>query len=120
MKNIADYPEMPGIEESLPRVSLIIPYEPKMKKKSELFDLLSAAADKIEKDLMKNYPEERAMPVIKKLRHLIEGVSPVKKEKSIGIFVSPMAEKVYFFTATDPSKIYFPPVLVQLDSSQKN
>ena len=113
MKNIIDYAEMPNVEESLPRISLIIPFESKMNKQPELFNLLSSKADKIEKDLMKNYPEKKAALVIKKLRHLIKGISPRRDEKSMGIFVSPYTEKVYYFTATDPSKIYFPPSLVQ-------
>lgn len=112
MKDNIDYSEMPNVEASVPRVSLIIPFEAKMKKQPELFNLLSATTDKIERELMKGYPEERALPVIKKLRHLMEGISSVQEGKSIGIFVSPMVEKLYFFTATDPSKVYLPPVLV--------
>lgn len=116
MKNITEYPEMPDVEESLPRVSLIIPYESKMCKQPELFNLLSSAADKIERDLIKNYPEDRAELIMKKFRHLIEGISCRRDKKSIGIFVSPLAEKVYYFTVTDPSKIYFPSGLVQGNS----
>ena len=112
MKDNIDYSEMPNVEASVPRVSLIIPFEAKMKKQPELFNLLSAPTDKIERDLRKVYPEERALPVIKKLRHLMEGISSVQEGKSIVIFVSPMVEKLYFVTATDHPQDYHHHVLV--------
>jgi hypothetical protein len=121
MKNkMINYKEMPNDEESLPRISLIIPYDQKMRSQSGLFDLLTAAADKTEKELMINYPEERVIPVIKKLRILIKGMVCRNHEKSIGIFVSPLTEKVYYFTLGSLSKNYFPPVLVLPGSGQKS
>lgn len=113
MKNKNGCTEMPDDEKTLPRISLIIPYNPKMKTQAGMFNLLSAAADKTERELLNSYPEQRVMPVIKKLRSLIKGLHCNKSEKSIGIFVSPVAEKVYFFTPSTLIKNYVPPVLVQ-------
>ena len=110
---------MPIDEESLPRISLIIPYDPKMTSQPGLFNLLTAAADNSEKELMINYPEERVTPVIKKLRSLIKSVVCGHHEMSIGIFVSPLTKKVFYFTPSNPSKDYFPPVLVKRDNGQK-
>ena len=106
-------------EESLPRISLIIPYNSKMKTQPGLFNLLTAAADKTEKELMISYPEERVIPVIRKLRCLIKSIACSTSEKSIGIFVSPLTEKVYYFTPATLSKDYVPPVLVQPGNGQK-
>ena len=107
MKNDKDYPDMPGPEESQPSISLILPFELKMNHEKSLFDLLTLSADKIEKELRVSYPEERITPVIKKLRKLIAGIHCRPNNQSIAIFVSPLTEKVYFFTGTRELKNNF-------------
>lgn len=119
MKNKKEDTAIPNDEESLPHISLIIPYDPKMKSQQGLFDLLTASADKTEKELMISYPEERVIPVIKKLRCLIKSIVYSHHEKSICIFVSPHTEKVYYFTPNTLSKDYVPSVSVQRDNKQK-
>lgn len=108
MKNEKDYPDMPGLRESQPRVSLVIPFELKMLHEKGLSDLLISSADKIEKELRANYSEERTTPVIKKLRHLMLGIHCPPHDQSIAIFVSPLTEKVYYFTGTHELTNYFP------------
>ena len=120
MKNKIDCIEIPDDEKSLPRISLIVPFDPKMRNQTGLFNLLTAAADKTESELLVNYPEEKVKPVINKLRCLVKSMAGVPREKSIGIFVSPLAEKVYYFTPTSLSKNYFPPVLIRQDDGQKS
>ncbi len=93
-------------ESSFPRVSLIVPFNLKMKKQPWLFNLLSTEADKIEVELFKKYPEEKAIKVVKKLRKLIKHVH-CKSGKSIAIFVSPVAEKVCYFTPSQLEKYHF-------------
>lgn len=112
MENKTDYIEMPNEEECLPRISLVIPFDPKMRTKSGLLNVLTAAADKSEKDLLNNFPEERVKPVINKLRCLIKDVACGPNEKNIGIFVSPLIKKVYYFAPSILSKSHLPPVLV--------
>lgn len=104
---------------NFPCASLVIPFDSKMKKQPGLFNLLTTAADKTEKELMVNYSKERVVPVIKKLRCLIKNMVCKVNEKSIAIFVSPLMKKVYYFTPSNPSKDYFPSVLVQHDKGQK-
>ena len=109
MKNYdKDYPDMPGTAESQPRISLILPFELKMNQEKSLFDLLTLSADKIEKELRVSYSEERTTPVMKKLRHLIAGIHCQPNNQSIAILVSPLMEKVYFFTGTRELKNNFP------------
>jgi hypothetical protein len=61
--------------------------------------MITSAADKIEIELRENYPEEKALPVIIKLRRLIKDIQYQSHNyKSIAIFVSPLTEKVYYFT----------------------
>lgn len=100
MTNLKDYAEMPNENDSFPQVSLVIPFEQKMNKKSGLLDMLTLAADKVEKELNTKYPEERVKPVIIKLRKLIAGIHCRHDKKSMCIFVSPLTEKVYYFTPT--------------------
>lgn len=108
MKNDKDYPDMPGTAESQARVSLVLPFELKMNQEKSLFDLLTLSADKIEKELRVNYSDERTTPVMKKLRRLIAGIRCRPNNQSIAIFVSPLTEKVYFFTGTRDLKNNFP------------
>ncbi|MEO8820080.1 MAG: hypothetical protein ABI267_07775 [Ginsengibacter sp.] len=97
---------------NFPRVSLVIPFSPEMTKKTGLAEVLASAADKAEKNLLKKYSEEKVSPVIKKLRLLTEKVECSKDEKTLAIFVSPFAEKIYYFTPSNTRKIRLP-VLVE-------
>ncbi|HXS57699.1 MAG TPA: hypothetical protein VN726_16310 [Hanamia sp.] len=111
---------LPDDQRNFPRVSLIIPFDSRMKKQPGLFNLLSSAADKTEKQLLLNYSKERVVPVINKLRHLIKSMICKSDQKTIGIFVSPHLEKLYYFTPSDPAKDYLPPVLVVRLDKRKN
>ncbi len=112
MKSKIEYPEITEEYEATPRISLVLPYTSKMKKQPELLNFLTSQADNVEKELLMDYPEERVVPVIKELRKLIKGVRCRSDGKSVGIFVSPVAAKVFYFT---PSHLetYTLPVLVQ-------
>lgn len=111
---------VPDDQQNFPRVSLIIPFDSRMKKQPGLFNLLTTAADKTEKQLLVNYSKERVVPVIKKLRNLIKSMTCKSDQKTIGIFVSPHVEKLYYFTPSDPAKDYLPPVLVVRLDERKN
>ena len=87
-------------DESLPRISLILPYELKMKNETTFNQLLTMRADESEKELLREFPEEKVSPVIEKLRNLIKEIHCPANGKSIGIFVSPVTEKVYYFSPT--------------------
>lgn len=89
----------------LPAVSIILPFEPMMSLKSELEYKLKRALEKIEAELMTNYPVEKAMPVILKLQHLLNNVNYFTHKKSIAIFVSPLIEKVYYLDIPVEEKI---------------
>ena len=99
--------------ENTPRVSLIIPFCPEMTKPAELAKLLASETEKAEQTLMKKYTEEEAVPVIKKLRLLTKKVKCSKDEKTLAIFVSPFAEKIYYFTPSQ--RVTNIPVLVKND-----
>lgn len=101
-----DHAEMPDDKETFPRISLIIPFEPKMNKPCQLLDILTAAARKAEEELRSKYPEERIVPLIRKLHGLINEIHYESHGKSIAIFVSPVAGKVYQFTYNNSLQNY--------------
>ena len=91
------------IPEDLPFISIIIPFEPKMNIKSGFDTIINEAAAKTEKELLKSYPESEATPVIKKMRYALLNLDIQKHgRQSIGIFVSPLLEKVYYFNYQTP------------------
>lgn len=83
---------------AMPCISLILPYQSGLKNKARFYNLLTSKADQIEKELLNNYPEGIVASLINQLRNTIKILQCPASEKSIGIFISPLAEKVYFFT----------------------
>ena len=98
MKKRIENEEIPGETETTPRISLILPYELKMKNKPGLYHLLTDRAEEVEMELLRKYPRERVVPVMAKLRKVIKTVQCPVHEKTVGIFVSPVAEKIYYFS----------------------
>ena len=88
----------PAEIQTKPCITLIIPYEGKMKNKTYLDSLLTLKADETEKELLNDYPMETVLPLLTKLRNLIKTVRCAGLGKTIGIFISPSAEKVYYFS----------------------
>jgi hypothetical protein len=92
-------PEIKEVMESVntrPAISIILPFEPKMSLRSELAHSLKSAADKVEKEIARDYPHESGALVMRKLRSLIEGLNFDTYKKSIAIYVSPLFEKVLY------------------------
>ena len=81
---------------NIPCISLLLPFEPTMNLKVGLVDKLKKATDKIAKKLFADYPEDEAVSVLEKLRHVIRELNYNTHKKSIAIFVSSLFEKVYY------------------------
>jgi hypothetical protein len=88
----------PAEIQATPRITLIIPYEGKLKNQTHLDSLLRKKADETEKELLNHYPSETVLPLVNKLRNIITKVERADEGKTIGIFVSPWAERVYYFS----------------------
>ena len=97
--------------ENSPHTSLIVPFTEEMRKRGGLLKLLASATDKAGKELMIKYPKDQATLLINQLREAIEEVTAIPNEKTLAIFVSRFAKKIYFFTPT--KRIYMPSVLVK-------
>src|SRR6185312_14663757 len=86
------------IPEDLPFVPIIIPFELKMKSKEGFDCVVNAAVAKSERELLANFPEEVAKPVMEKMHRVLMNLDYTPHHgKSIGIFISPLVEKVYYF-----------------------
>lgn len=106
--NSAITPEIRGVLEAIhyrPAVSIILPFEPKMKQKETLAYNLKMVADKVERELAENYPDEIGVLVMQKLRTLIRGINFSTYKKSIAIYVSPVFEKVLYLDIPVEEKI---------------
>jgi hypothetical protein len=88
-----------------PAVSIIVPFEPKMNLKTELAHTLKTAADKVERELMENYPSEMGQLVMQKLKTIIKTLNYNTNKKSIAIYVSPVFEKVLYLDIAVEEKI---------------
>ena len=88
------------VPDDLPCISLIIPFEQKMNSKTGFRYLVNEAAVKIEKEIIKNYPADKAMPVVQKFHRLLQGLDHTTHNQSIAVFVSPLIAKVYYYTDT--------------------
>ncbi len=88
-----------------PAVSIIIPFEPKMSLKAELNHCLKIAIDKVELELIRNYPGEMGRLVLQKLRAIVKDLNFNTHKKSIAIYVSPVFEKILYLDIAVEEKI---------------
>ena len=63
------------------------------------------AADKVEQELLENYPDEMGFLVMHKLRAIIKNLNFNTHKKSIAIYVSPVFEKVLYLDIAVEEKI---------------
>jgi hypothetical protein len=97
--------EVIGAVHYRPAISIIMPFEPKMALKTELLHALELAADKVELELLENYPEDIDVMVMQKLRAIIKNLNFNTHKKSIAIYVSPVFEKVLYLDISVEEKI---------------
>ena len=83
-----------------PAVTVIMPFEPKMGRKTELSQALEVAAEKVERELRNNYPGEIVTMVMEKLKKVISGLNFNTHKKSIAIYISPIFEKILYLDTT--------------------
>lgn len=106
--NAVVIPEMREVMEAVhyrPAVSIIMPFEPKMSLKTELTHYLKIAAGKVERMLLENYSYEMSSLVMHKLHTIIKNLNFNTHKKSIGIYVSPVFEKVLYLDLSVEEKI---------------
>jgi hypothetical protein len=106
--NTSITPEIREVMEAIhyrPAISIVMPFEPKMRTKTELAYSLQMAVDKVEQQLVENYPDEIVMLVMQKLRALIKGLNFSTYKKSIAVYVSPVFEKLLYLDIAVEEKV---------------
>lgn len=101
-------PEIRDVVEAVhyrPAVSVIMPFNARVSLKKELTHSLKTAVDKVEKDLLKAYPDEISRVVVNKLRTILKNLKFELDKKSIAIYVSPIFEKVIYLDIPVEEKI---------------
>ena len=82
--------------DSMPRATLIVPYEQEMNNPKLLRDILESAVQKKEKVLTLKYSKEIVISLMRKLRDSLMKVKSIPNDKTLTIFVSPVLEKSYY------------------------
>lgn len=60
---------------------------------------------KVSDELLKDYPEEKAMPVLLKTKNILRMINYNTHKKSIAVFVSPVVEKIYYLDIPVEEKV---------------
>lgn len=88
-----------------PVIAITIPFDPKMVLKTKLLEQLGTTASKVEGQLLDKYHGDTAMLMIEKLRSIIAGLNYNTHKKSVGIYLSPVLEKVIYMDIPLQEKI---------------
>ncbi len=79
-----------------PYISIVMPFEPKMKDQRELSLTLNNALLRAEEELQANFPNDVTETLSEKLRMILQGLDYDTHKKSLAIFVSLVFEKVFY------------------------
>lgn len=94
-----------AIIQTQPAVSILLPFEPQMGRKAAIEDSLQQAVTLACARLLESFPSETAMPVIRKLNHLLADINYCSFAKSIAIFVSVTTEKKLYLNIALREKV---------------
>ncbi|HTI92401.1 MAG TPA: hypothetical protein VL727_17525 [Puia sp.] len=98
-------PKVAGPPRYLPEVSIILPFEPVISSKSELQQRLKKTVERVESELKANYSDDKATPVLIKLKNLVQSLNFYTRRSALAIFVSPTMGKVYYLDLPVNEKI---------------
>lgn len=90
------YADLLKTENYYPSVSIIMPFKINIDPKKEVSIHLKSMIKKTSEEILKNYPNSIAEPVVKKLKTAIKNIDYTKVKNSIAIFISPIFEKIYY------------------------
>ncbi|MFI5129151.1 MAG: hypothetical protein ACHQFX_04140 [Chitinophagales bacterium] len=101
-------PEIREVVEAIhyrPSVSIIMPFEPKMNARTALAWHLKLAVDTVNREIRKNYQDDLAELVIRKLKGITQNLNFSTFKRSVAIYVSPVFEKVLYLDIPVEEKI---------------
>ncbi|MBS1533356.1 MAG: hypothetical protein JSU01_23860 [Bacteroidetes bacterium] len=79
-----------------PSVSIVMTFEPVVASKDELAHRLKLTLERVKRELLATYPENKAMPVVLKLQNLIRNIDYNTGKRAIALFVSPQTENIFY------------------------
>ncbi len=100
--------EVPGLHYG-PAVTIIMPFEPKMKPKEVITKALTKLLDQVEEELLENYCDDMGMLVLQKLKGVISHLNFSTFKKSVAIYISPYFEKLLYLNFEVEEKLTIEP-----------
>lgn len=79
-----------------PRVTILLPFEPKMTSKGELDQGIKVVLTRAERQLLANHPADEALPILTRMRRLLNDLNYSTHKRSIVAFASPDVEKLIY------------------------
>jgi len=92
-------------DKTTPVVSLFMPFEPKMVAKNKLVCKLQLLVQEVEQKLVKGFSFAAAEPVLKRLKAVVKNLDYSTHKKSVAVYVSAKAEKVFYLSTPLEEKV---------------
>jgi Bacterial archaeo-eukaryotic release factor family 3 len=91
----------PGFEtitsiEYQPTISIVMPFSPISSFKEDLESRMNFITGRVESMLIDEYPAQKAMAILYKLKSLFKGLNYYTHKKSVAIFLSPLIERILY------------------------
>ncbi|MBS1523543.1 MAG: hypothetical protein JST50_21250 [Bacteroidetes bacterium] len=85
-----------SVAKQRPSVSIVMSFEHVIASKDEMAQRLKITLERVKRELLSTYPENKAMPVILKLQNLIRNIDYNNGKRAIALFVSPQTENIFY------------------------
>lgn len=79
-----------------PAVSVVVPFEPHLRSKSEITTLLNNSVDRAIRQIEERYADQSGRVVISRLKNIMSQLNFSSFKKSVAIFASPVFEKIIY------------------------
>ena len=84
------------ISSSNPCISIIMPFEPKMKSKGELQKKVESVCSIVKSELLLHYPAEQCEGMMRRLNNAMAALDYLTYKRSVAIFISHSVERIYY------------------------
>jgi hypothetical protein len=85
-----------SVAKQRPSVSIVMAFEQVTASKDEMAHRLKITLERVKRELLSTYPENKAMSVVLKLQNLIRNIDYNTGKRAIALFVSPQTENIFY------------------------